>query len=113
MAPAPESAPVLIIEDDPDLRDALGELLSGEGYEVATAADGAGRAPAARSTPAAVSRPAGPDAARHGRLRGSASSAGGSRAGGHPGDRLLRRRRRGAEGGAPRRGGVADEAARL
>src|SRR5207247_2102614 len=29
-----------IIEDDPDLRDALGELLSGEGYEVATAADG-------------------------------------------------------------------------
>ena len=40
MAPPPESAPVLIIEDDPDLRDALRELLSGEGYEVATAADG-------------------------------------------------------------------------
>ncbi len=34
MAPPPESAPVLIIEDDPDLRDALGELLSGEGYMV-------------------------------------------------------------------------------
>ncbi len=40
MALPPESAPVLIIEDDPDLRDAWGELLSGEGYEVATAADG-------------------------------------------------------------------------
>ena len=40
MAHADGSAPVLIIEDDPDTRDALGELLSGEGYEVATAADG-------------------------------------------------------------------------
>jgi len=35
-----QSAPVLIIEDDPDLRDALRELLSGEGYAVTTAADG-------------------------------------------------------------------------
>ena len=35
-----QSAPVLIIEDDPDLRDALRELLSGEGYCVTTAADG-------------------------------------------------------------------------
>jgi len=35
-----QSAPVLIIEDDPDLRDALRELLSGEGYHVTTAADG-------------------------------------------------------------------------
>ena len=34
------SAPVLIIEDDPDLRDALRELLSGKGYHVTTAADG-------------------------------------------------------------------------
>src|SRR5947199_10624317 len=34
------SAPVLIIEDDPELRDALRELLSGEGYHVTTAADG-------------------------------------------------------------------------
>ena len=33
-------APLLIIEDDPDLRDALSELLSGEGYAVATAAEG-------------------------------------------------------------------------
>ena len=40
MARADGSAPVLIIEDDPDTRAALGELLSGEGYEVATAADG-------------------------------------------------------------------------
>jgi len=32
--------PLLIIEDDPDLRDALSELLSGEGYAVATAAEG-------------------------------------------------------------------------
>ena len=35
-----QSAPVLIIEDDPDLRDALRELLSGKGYHVTTAADG-------------------------------------------------------------------------
>ena len=35
-----QSAPVLIIEDDPELRDALRELLSGEGYRVTTAADG-------------------------------------------------------------------------
>ncbi|HUE29581.1 MAG TPA: response regulator transcription factor [Verrucomicrobiae bacterium] len=35
-----QSAPVLIIEDDPELRDALRELLSGEGYQVTTAADG-------------------------------------------------------------------------
>jgi DNA-binding response OmpR family regulator len=40
MSRAARSAPVLIIEDDPDLRDALGALLSGEGYQVATAADG-------------------------------------------------------------------------
>ena len=31
---------MLIIEDDPDLRDALHELLAGEGYEVSTAAEG-------------------------------------------------------------------------
>jgi CheY-like chemotaxis protein len=35
-----QNAPVLIIEDDPDLRDALRVLLSGEGYQVTTAADG-------------------------------------------------------------------------
>ena len=31
---------MLIIEDDPDLRDALCALLRGEGYQVAAAADG-------------------------------------------------------------------------
>src|SRR5437016_13408702 len=40
MSRAAPSAPVLVIEDDPDLRDALRELLSGEGYQVTTAADG-------------------------------------------------------------------------
>jgi DNA-binding response OmpR family regulator len=40
MSRAARSAPVLIIEDDPELRDALCALLRGEGYQVATAADG-------------------------------------------------------------------------
>ena len=40
MSRAAQNAPVLIIEDDPDLRDALSQLLSGEGYQVTTAADG-------------------------------------------------------------------------
>ncbi len=31
---------VLVIEDDPDVRNALTELLTGEGYEVAPASDG-------------------------------------------------------------------------
>jgi CheY-like chemotaxis protein len=31
---------ILILEDDPDLRDIVAELLDGEGYEVATATDG-------------------------------------------------------------------------
>lgn len=31
---------ILVVEDDPDVRSALAELLSGEGYEVATTADG-------------------------------------------------------------------------
>src|SRR3989442_15373957 len=40
MQRAAESAPVLIIEGGPDLRDTLGGRLSGEGYQVATAGDG-------------------------------------------------------------------------
>jgi len=32
---------VLVIEDDPDVRGALAELLSGEGYQVSASADGA------------------------------------------------------------------------
>ena len=32
---------VLVIEDDPDVRNALAELLSGEGYQVSATADGA------------------------------------------------------------------------
>jgi len=35
-----ERAPVLIVEDDPDLRVALSRLLADEGYEVVTAAEG-------------------------------------------------------------------------
>jgi len=35
-----ERAPVLIVEDDPDLRLALSRLLGDEGYEVVTAAEG-------------------------------------------------------------------------
>ncbi len=31
---------ILVVEDDPDVRSALAELLSGEGYEVAATADG-------------------------------------------------------------------------
>lgn len=34
------SGGVLIIEDDPDMRESLAELLAGEGYQVATAAGG-------------------------------------------------------------------------
>lgn len=37
--PAPTQT-VLVVEDDPDVRSALAELLSGEGYEVAATADG-------------------------------------------------------------------------
>jgi CheY-like chemotaxis protein len=37
----PPHAPVLIIEDDPDIRDLLSSVLVLEGYEVVTAADGA------------------------------------------------------------------------
>src|SRR5436309_7730041 len=36
----PERGPVLIIEDDPELREALSGLLSSEGYAVTTATDG-------------------------------------------------------------------------
>jgi CheY-like chemotaxis protein len=32
---------VLVIEDDPDVRNALAELLAGEGYQVSATADGA------------------------------------------------------------------------
>ncbi len=31
---------ILVVEDDPDVRSALAELLSGEGYDVAVTADG-------------------------------------------------------------------------
>jgi CheY-like chemotaxis protein len=38
LAPAPQT--ILVIEDDPDVRAALAELLASEGYEVAATADG-------------------------------------------------------------------------
>src|SRR2546426_10875554 len=34
------SAPVLIVEDDPEVRDALSQLFSDEGYQVTTAREG-------------------------------------------------------------------------
>ncbi len=33
-------APILVVEDDPDIRSGVAEVLREEGYEVATAADG-------------------------------------------------------------------------
>ena len=38
---SPPPAPVLIVEDDPDIRDLLSSVLLLEGYEVVTASDGA------------------------------------------------------------------------
>ena len=38
--PAPDKRSILIVEDDPDLREALSEVLRDEGYSVAMAADG-------------------------------------------------------------------------
>ena len=36
----PEPTPILIVDDDEGIRDALGEMLGDEGYPVATAANG-------------------------------------------------------------------------
>jgi two-component system chemotaxis response regulator CheY len=50
-----ERATVLIVDDDPDIRDALGELLTARGYDVLSAANGREALALARTDrPAAV-----------------------------------------------------------
>ena len=34
------AAPILIVDDDPDIRESLGDMLSHEGYRVQTVPDG-------------------------------------------------------------------------
>lgn len=55
MTARPEATRVLVVDDDPAIRDMLAEYLSGHGYAVALAGDGAAmRAELARAAPAVV-----------------------------------------------------------
>ena len=55
MTATPEATRVLVVDDDPAIRDMLAEYLSGHGYAVALAGDGAAmRAELARAAPAVV-----------------------------------------------------------
>lgn len=52
MAPAERKGPVLVVDDDADIRDALKDLLEDEGYTSAEAADGLEALRYLRSSPA-------------------------------------------------------------
>ena len=90
--------PVLVVEDEESYSDALAYMLRKEGFEVAIAADRAGRAHRVRPQ-RRRHRAARPDAARHPRHRGLPPDPADLQ---RPGDHGERQGRRGRQGGRPR-----------
>ena len=86
--PADGASTVLVIDDDPIVRDVMRRSLEGEGFQVATASDGHEGLRLAAATPSRRDHPGRADAA-HGWLGRAHRAQGGSGAGGYSRDHAV------------------------